>query len=83
MTVVQEQPLQLKMKLFLGYKMKIVVLQGDKNLVGDIFASGERLSKGCVDDDGILAKEIFGIKASESSKLLRVFFHRSQPNLQI
>ena len=83
MAMVQEQRLQLKMKLFLGYKMKIVVLWGDKNLIGDIFSGGERLSKACVDDDGILAKEIFGIKARESSKLLRVFFHRSQPNLQI
>ena len=61
--MVQEQRLQLKMKLFLGYKMKIVVSWGDKYLVGDIFPGGERLSKACVDDDGILAKEIFGIKA--------------------
>ena len=79
--MVQEQRQQLKMKLFLGYKMKIFVLWGDKNLVGDMFPGGERLSKACVDDDGIVA--IFGIKARESSKLLRVFFHRSQPNLQI
>ena len=83
MAVVQEQRQQLKMKLFLGYKMKIFILWGDKNLVGDMFPGGERLSKACVDDDGIAAKEIFGIKARESSKLLRVFFHRSQPNLQI
>ena len=35
MEMVQEQRLRLKMKFLLGYNMKIVVLWGDKNLVGD------------------------------------------------
>ena len=37
MEMVQEQQLQLKMKFLLGYNMKIVVLWGDKNLVGAFF----------------------------------------------
>ena len=37
MEMVQEQRLQLKMKFLLGYNMKIVVLWGDKNLVGAFF----------------------------------------------
>ena len=45
----------LKMKFFLGYNMKILVLWGDKDLVGGIFPGGGRLSKACV-DDGILVK---------------------------
>ena len=35
--MVQEQRLQLKMKFLLGYNMKIVVLRGDRNLVGEFF----------------------------------------------
>ena len=37
MEMVQEQRLQLKMKFLLGYNMKIVVLLGNKNLVGAFF----------------------------------------------
>ena len=37
MKMVQEQRLQLKMKFLLGYNMKIVVLLGNKNLVGAFF----------------------------------------------
>ena len=37
METVQEQRRQLKMKFLLGYNMKIVVLWGDKNLVGAFF----------------------------------------------
>ena len=37
MEMVQEQRLQLKMKFLLGYNMKIVVLWGDKHLVGAFF----------------------------------------------
>ena len=37
MEMVQEQRLQLKMKFLLGYNMKIVVLRGDRNLVGAFF----------------------------------------------
>ena len=37
MEMVQERRLQLKMKLLLGYNMKIVALWGEKNLVGAFF----------------------------------------------
>ena len=37
MEMILEQRLQLKMKFLLGYNMKIVVLLGNKNLVGAIF----------------------------------------------
>ena len=37
MEMVQEQRLQLKMKILLGFNMKIVVLWGNKNLVGVFF----------------------------------------------
>ena len=33
----QEQRIQLKMKFLLGYNMKIIVLQGDKNLLRAFF----------------------------------------------
>ena len=55
MEMVQEQQLQLKMKFLLGYNIKIVVLWGDKNLVGGTFPGERRLSKGCA-DDGVLVK---------------------------
>ena len=35
--MVQEQRLQLKMKFLLDYNLKIVVLWGDKDLVGTFF----------------------------------------------
>ena len=37
MEMILEQRLQLKMKFLLGYNMKIVVLLGNKNLVGAFF----------------------------------------------
>ena len=37
MEMVQEQRLKLKMKILLGFNMKIVVLWGNKNLVGVFF----------------------------------------------
>ena len=56
MGMVQEQRLQLKIKFLLGYNMEtVVLLGGDKNLVGGIFPGGERLAKACA-DDGVLVK---------------------------
>ena len=55
MEMVKEQRLQLKMKFLLGYNMKIVVLQGDKNFFEGIFLGEGRLSKARA-DDGILVK---------------------------
>ena len=59
MEIVQEQRLQLKMKLLLGYNnMKVVMLcRGGryKNLVEGIFPGRGRLSKACA-DDGFLVK---------------------------
>ena len=68
MEMVQEQLLQLKMKLLLGYNMKTVVLcvcvcvcvwggggGGGGGFNGGIFLGGGRLSKACA-DDGILVK---------------------------
>ena len=37
MEMVQEQRLQVKMKFSLSYDMKIVILWGDKNLLGTFF----------------------------------------------
>ena len=61
--MVQEQRLQLKMKILLGYKIKIVVLWkgggggkvSGENLVVGFFRGGGSLFKTCA-DDGILVK---------------------------
>ena len=54
MEMVQEQQLQLKMNILLGYNMIIVVLWGDK-ILGSIFPGGGKLSK-AFGGDGISVK---------------------------
>ena len=56
MEMVQEEWLQLQMKLLLGYNMKIFVSGGDKNLVGAFFLVEKDYPRQALADDGILEK---------------------------
>ena len=54
--MVKEQWLQLKMKLLLGYNMKIFVSEGDKNFVGAFFLVEKDYPRQALANDGILVK---------------------------